>query len=195
MSGCGVRVSMLRPRFRWSSISAAQPSMRGYRKIVNAAVSSASLGERAAAIALPQHLQQQRRDHRIDVDAVDVARHAGVEQRLHQRAIELMEHVVLAALARTARAMNTSRGSMVDRLVLEHRMIDARQLLRCRGCRRLLALALYSRILLDASRRPAPAGRCHAPGRRDRRGRCPGTARSGTRCPRSRCRRARSRCA
>ena len=28
---------------------------------------------------LPQHLQQQRRDHRIDVDAIDVARHAGVE--------------------------------------------------------------------------------------------------------------------
>jgi hypothetical protein len=37
----GVRVSMLRPRFRWSSISAAQPSMRGYRKIVNATVSNA----------------------------------------------------------------------------------------------------------------------------------------------------------
>ena len=36
----GVRVSMLRPRLRWSSISAAAPIMRPRRKTVNAAVSS-----------------------------------------------------------------------------------------------------------------------------------------------------------
>jgi hypothetical protein len=31
MSDCGVRVSMFFPRFRWSSVSAANPSMRPYR--------------------------------------------------------------------------------------------------------------------------------------------------------------------
>src|SRR5207244_13622984 len=40
----GVRVSMLRPRLRWSSTSAAHPSMRGYKNIVKAAVSSADGG-------------------------------------------------------------------------------------------------------------------------------------------------------
>lgn len=35
----GVRVSMLRPRFKWTSISAAAPIMRPYRKTVKAAVS------------------------------------------------------------------------------------------------------------------------------------------------------------
>ena len=89
---------MLRPRFRWSSISAAQPSMRGYRKIVNAAVSSSRSPIRRPRERLPQHLQQQRRDHRVDVHAVDVARDARVEQLLHQRAVERVEHVVLAAL-------------------------------------------------------------------------------------------------
>lgn len=38
----GVRVSMLRPRLRWSSISAAQPIMRASRNSMNAASSSCS---------------------------------------------------------------------------------------------------------------------------------------------------------
>ena len=51
----------------------------------------------AAPVWLPQDLQQQCRDHRVDVDAVDGARNAGIEQRLHQGAVVVVEDVVLAA--------------------------------------------------------------------------------------------------
>ena len=98
----GARVSMLRPRLMWSSISAAQPIIRPYRKTVKAAVSSARFGENAVPVGPPQHLQQQRGDHRIDVDAEHVPRHALVVQGLHERSIVLVEHVVFAALPEEA---------------------------------------------------------------------------------------------
>ena len=52
----------------------------------------------ATAIGLPKHFQQQSGNDGIDIDAIDIARYAAVEQGLHQHAIELVEHVVFAAL-------------------------------------------------------------------------------------------------
>jgi hypothetical protein len=103
---------------------------------VNAAVSIACSGRRRS-VGLPQYLQQQRGDHRIDVHAVDVARDAGVEQRLHQRPVVVVEDVVLAALLEEL-ADEHFAGIEVDGPVLEHRVIDAGNLLDVEAPRRLL---------------------------------------------------------
>src|ERR1043166_6833876 len=85
------------------------------------------LRSRAAAVRLPQNLEQQGRNNRVDVDAVHVARDACVVECLHQRAIILVKHVVLAPL-RVQLAEEYLARIVIDRLVLEYRMIDARNL-------------------------------------------------------------------
>src|SRR5437762_2098522 len=82
------------------------------------------LGKCAAPIRLPQHFEKQRGDHRIDVHAVNGARHAGVEQRLYERVVVLVEHVVFAALGEQLADVHFARIE-IDGTVFEHRVIDA----------------------------------------------------------------------
>src|ERR1700693_3160280 len=54
------------------------------------------VGKRPGAIVLPQDGEQQRRNDGVDVDAKYVARRPAVVERLHQLAIEGVEHVIVA---------------------------------------------------------------------------------------------------
>ena len=102
--------------------------------------------DRAGLQRLPEHLEQQRRDHRVDVHAVGVARDTGVEQLLHQRLVEGVEDVALAALLGQPGDEHLA-WVVVDRLVLEHRVVHPGQLGDVQTACRLLA-ALVLRVLL-----------------------------------------------
>ena len=97
--------------------------------MVKAPVSSGPAGQRAGPVRLPKHLQQQCRDHRVDVDAVDGARHAALEHRLNQLAIVLVKDVIVAVLHHELTQPDLARVQ-INRLILEHRMIQPGDLLK-----------------------------------------------------------------
>ena len=85
---------MFLPRLVWSSISAAQPIIRPNRNAMKLAPLDIFFLDGPLLVIRPQHLEQNHRDDRVDVDTVDVLRHLGFEQAFHQTVVEIEEHVV-----------------------------------------------------------------------------------------------------
>ena len=55
------------------------------------------LGQFTVAVGLPQHLEEQSRDHCIDIDAVDIARHPAFVERPDEFLVVRVEDVVILA--------------------------------------------------------------------------------------------------
>ncbi|MBK9685584.1 MAG: hypothetical protein IPO59_20705, partial [Betaproteobacteria bacterium] len=91
-----------------------------------------------------------RGDDGVDIDAVDVARDAGVEQLLHHGVVVVQEDVVLATLGHQLADIDLARV-VVDRLVLEHRVVDAGDLLQVQAAE-ILLLCLVAGVALDITR-------------------------------------------
>ncbi len=109
------------------------------------------LADVTASKRLPQHLQKQRGDHRIDIDAVDGARDARVEQCPYQRTVVRMKRVVLASPLVKPGDEHLAR-IVIDRLVLEHRVIHTRRFGDVEAARMLLT-GLVPCVVLDGTPR------------------------------------------
>ena len=93
---------------------------------MNAAVSRSRSDQPPGLVVGPQQRQQQRRDHRVDVDAEDVRARALLVERQHQLAVEGVEHIVAPGPRHVLRHEPLARV-VVDRLALEDRVMHARQ--------------------------------------------------------------------
>jgi hypothetical protein len=79
--------------------------------------------QNARAIVLPKNSEQERCDHRIDVDAEHVARRTGVVQRLNKLAVESVKGVVVAALRHELGDEALAR-IVIDGLAFEDRVVN-----------------------------------------------------------------------